>query len=146
MSSASTTSKRSDDTTRAAKVAAILGAAFALVALRFFGVRAAFSVLLGAGVAVANLLALRGIIRALLRAPEGDGGSDGESKDHRGEGKRGGAAWGVFAVLKLVVLFGGIWILLTSGIVDPMPLVVGYGVLPLGIALSSLWSGMRPRA
>jgi hypothetical protein len=29
-------------------------------------------------------------------------------------------------------------------LVDPIPLVVGYGTLPLGIALSSVWSSLRP--
>jgi len=44
-----------------------------------------------------------------------------------------------------VVLFGGIYVLLTKGLVDPMPLVVGYGVLPLGIAASSLSTALSPR-
>jgi hypothetical protein len=71
---------------------------------------------------------------------------DADPVDHVAEGKRGAAAWGLFGVLKLVVLFGGIYVLLTKGLVDPMPLVVGYGVLPLGIATSSLFSGLAPRS
>jgi len=35
---------------------------------------------------------------------------------------------------------------LTRGVVDPIPLVVGYGVLPLGIAASTLFRGLSPRA
>jgi hypothetical protein len=66
--------------------------------------------------------------------------------DHASEGKRGGAAWGLFAVVKIVVLFGGIYLLLTKGLVDPIALVVGYGVLPLGIAASSLVNSLSPRS
>ena len=70
---------------------------------------------------------------------------DTTTADHVAEGKRGGAAWGAFAVVKILVLFGGIWILLTRGLVDPIPLVVGYGVLPIGIAASGLLTGLAPR-
>lgn len=67
----------------------------------------------------------------------------GTPQDHASDGRRGGAAWGVFAILKILVLFGGIWLLLTRGVVDPIPLVVGYGVLPLGIVAASLFTGRR---
>lgn len=69
-----------------------------------------------------------------------------DAVDHAAEGKRGGAAWGAFGLAKIVFLFGGIYVLLTRGLVDPMPLVVGYGVLPLGIAASSLFTSLQPRA
>jgi hypothetical protein len=132
---------------RAVKAAIVLGVIFTVFSLGLFGLKSAFSVSIGAVVAVANLLTLRAIVRALLRAPEpeAEGEDQPDNDDHEGAGRRGGAAWGIFAVLKLVVLFGGIGILLTTGFVDPMPLVVGYGVLPLGIALSSLWSNLSPR-
>jgi hypothetical protein len=142
-----------DATLRAAKVAALLGFIFSLAALGVSGPRAAGSVFLGAAVAVGNLLTMRAIIRALLPAPEAAEKS-GESGDEKGEenpqhhaeeGRRGGAAWGLFAVLKMALLFGGMWILLTRKLVDPIGLVVGYGVLPLGIAIGSLWSSLRPR-
>lgn len=60
-------------------------------------------------------------------------------------GKRGGAAWGVFAVLKILILFGGIGLLLMRGWVEPIPLVIGYGVLPLGITASTLVASVRPK-
>jgi hypothetical protein len=97
---------------------------------------------------------MRAIVRAMLQAPESPEpeaspkpGSphEPEGQDHAREGRRGGAAWGLFAVLKMLVLFGAMWILLTRKLVDPMGLVAGYGVLPLGIAISSLWSSLRPR-
>jgi hypothetical protein len=147
-----------DDTGEAAKAAAILGAGFALVALGFYGTRTATSVLVGATIAVANLLTMRAIIRALLPPPEEDkaDGEDGgtgqlprddrnDRNDHKKKGNWGGVAWGLFAGFKILILFGGVWILLTQKLVDPMPLTVGYGVLPLGIAARALWSSLRGR-
>ena len=68
-----------------------------------------------------------------------------EAARHKAEGSRGGAAWGLFALLKIFVLFGGVWLLLTRGLVDPIPLVVGYGVLPLGIAASTVVASLAPQ-
>jgi len=65
--------------------------------------------------------------------------------DHAAEGKRGGAGWGLFALLKMVLLFGGIWVLLTRHLVDPIPLVIGYGVLPVAIAISGVLTSLAPR-
>jgi hypothetical protein len=145
----------------AAIAAAVLGVVFTLVALAFFGSRTALSVALGAAIAVANLVMMSAIVRAMLRpdetdtsasaaAPEAQANADTaepelERVDHVAEGKRGAAAWGAFGLLKIVLLFGGIYVLLTKGLVDPMPLVVGYGVLPLGIAASSLSTALAPR-
>jgi hypothetical protein len=140
-----------DDIATSVKAAAVLGAVFTLVAFATHDGKTAFSVAVGAAIAVANLLTMRAIVRALVRAPEGEDeasetdGDAAEKKDHRAAGKRGGAAWGIFAVLKIFVLFGGIWILLSKGLVVPIPLVVGYGVLPLGIAAAGLWNSLRPR-
>jgi hypothetical protein len=131
-----------DDTAQSAKAAAILGGVFALVALGTYGTRAACSVLVGAGIAVANLLTMRAIIRALVRAPEKSEKSENPSEDKKPAGW-GSIAWGLFAGFKILILFGGVWILLTRNVVDPMPLVVGYGVLPLGITASALWSSLR---
>ena len=114
----------------ATKMAAALGAALTLAALAFFGTRSAMSVFVGAAIAVGNLIALRAIIRALL--PPADSEPTPKSPGAAG-------AWAIFAVLKMLILFGGVWILLTRGMVDPMPLVVGYGVLPLGITASALF-------
>jgi len=155
----------------AAKVAtitaAVLGAALALGALALYDARTGLSVAAGATIAVANLATMSAIIRALVRSPDesettdpagpaeptGDPADPAQTDadaapaaDHAAEGKRGGAAWGGFALVKIIVLFGGIWVLLTKGIVDPIPLVVGYGVLPLGIAASSLLTSLLPRS
>lgn len=148
-----------DAATVASVAAAVIGAILSLAALGIYGPRTAWSVALGAAIAVANLVTLRAIIRAIIRPPEEselsepgpEDAADPEkpeakpARDHAAEGKRGGAAWGVFALLKIFVLFGGIWFLLTRGLVDPIPLVVGYGVLPLGIAASTLFQSLAPR-
>ena len=62
----------------------------------------------------------------------------------RSAGRRGGLAWGLLAVVKIVVLFGGMWLLLTRGWVDPIALLVGYGALPLGISAGTLGRALRP--
>ncbi len=150
-----------DDIKTSIVAAAVLGGIFTLGALGTHGPKTAMSVALGAAIAVANLLTMRAIVRALVRAPLDEAPKAAEdagkaepdpaptdakdATDHRGAGRRGGAAWGVFAVLKILLLFGGIWILLTKGLVAPIPLVVGYGVLPLGIAAAGLWGSLRPR-
>jgi hypothetical protein len=136
-----------DDIKTSVKAAAIMGAVFTLAAFGTHDAKTGFSVAVGSAIAVANLLTMRAIVRALIRPPEEaeEEGEPDEKKDHRAAGKRGGAAWGVFALLKIFFLFGGIWILLSKGLVAPIPLVVGYGVLPLGIAAAGLWNSLRPR-
>jgi hypothetical protein len=141
--------KEKDDTGQAAKAAALLGAIFSVAGSVLYGTRTGGSVAIGAFIAVANLLMMRAIIRSVLTPPPDDTeekkGSEAQDPKHRAAGRRGGVAWGVFAVLKIFLLFGGVWILLTRHMVDPIPLVVGYGVLPLGIAASSLWSSLFTR-
>jgi hypothetical protein len=137
--------KTSDDATLSTICAAALGVVFTIVALVTYDARTAGGVAVGSSIAVANLLVMRAIIRSLLQEPVQDREKDAAESDHRGAGRRGGTAWGVFALLKIFILFGGIWILLTKKLVDPIPLVVGYGVLPLGIAASALVRSLKPR-
>ena len=146
--------------------AAAIGAFLTLAALALFGGKTAVSVAAGAVIAVLNLVTMSAIIRAMLRPAgaeaeagaeagaelegspaDADGGDEAvvPAPDHAAEGKRGGAAWGAFAVVKIAILFGSIWILLTRGLVDPIPLVVGYGVLPLGITVGGLLTSLAPR-
>lgn len=143
------------DVTRAAKVSAALGVLFTVSALGLYDLRTAVGVFIGAAIAVANMLTMRAIIRALVPgsdpvpAPEDGAAKEEDTKptetEHKTAGRRGGIAWGIFASIKIVVLFGGIWLLLTRKLVDPMPLVVGYGVLPLGITASSLLGSLAVR-
>ncbi|MBN9161334.1 MAG: hypothetical protein BGO98_24020 [Myxococcales bacterium 68-20] len=139
-----------DDAARSAMAAAIIGAGLTLGAFGLHGTRAAYSVLVGATIAVANLLTMRAIIRALIPAPDQPenaqggipDGETGEPEPPKTRG-RGATGWALVAGLKILVLIGGLWFLLSRQLVDPMPLVVGYGVLPLGIAASAVWSSLR---
>ena len=54
------------------------------------------------------------------------------------------APWAVIAVLKLVVLLGGVWLLLRSGLVSGLSLAVGYSSLILGITLGTLFGPKPP--
>ncbi len=174
--------KESEDAARAsAVVAGVLGAIFTVGGFAVAGPKTGMSVAVGAVVAVANLVAMRAIIGAILTPSEDDlenaetasvdapsggdpvaeaealGAAEAETDEatraaaeasaeaSKKQGRRGGAAWGVFALLKILVLFGGIGLLLMRGWVEPIPLVIGYGVLPLGITASTLVASLRPK-
>jgi hypothetical protein len=101
---------------------ACFGVVFAMAAAVFGDGRAALSVAIGAAIAAANLFVLAQIVAGVI-------------------GRSGNAGiWGVFAVAKMLVLFLGLWLLMTKGLVSPIPLLVGYGSLPIGIAIGSLVS------
>lgn len=56
---------------------------------------------------------------------------------------RGRMSWSFVALVKLAVLFGGMFLLIKSGLADVLPLVVGYGALPIGIVAAQL-GGLSP--
>jgi hypothetical protein len=121
-----------DPRTRTAIVGvAAFGALFVIGAGCGWGLRAAISVAVGVLIAVANLYGLARILGALLGARAGEDPNAG--------------IWGVLAVVKVVGLFGGVWLLMTSHLVDPVGLVVGWGSLPIGIAIASLVSDKTER-
>jgi hypothetical protein len=113
--------------TTIASVAAV-GMAFSLMALVIFGATTAFSVAVGSVIATANLWALARIIRALM--PD-------DAKIARSQNK---AAWGIVAIVKMLGLVAGVWLLMRHGIVSPLAAMVGFGALPIGIAIGSLVS------
>jgi hypothetical protein len=110
---------------------AVTGGVLALAALALFGVSAGFSVAVGAGLAVANLWALARIVQALL--PEGESG-------RTAPGGSGAGAWAILGVVKMFALFAVVWFLMHQGIVSALPMLVGFGALPIGIAIGSLVS------
>jgi hypothetical protein len=121
-----------DPSTRAAIVGvAGTGVILAIGGAAGWGPRAGISVAIGALIAVANLYGLARIVGAFL------GG--------RAEGDAGAGLWGVLAILKVLGLFGGVWLLFTSHLVAPMALVVGWGALPIGIAMGTLVSDKSGR-
>jgi len=122
-----------DPSTRTAIVGvAAMGALFAIGAAAGWGLHAGVSVAVGALIAVANLYGLARIVGAIL------GG--------RAEGDAGAGLWGVLAIVKVVGLFGGVWLLLGSHLVQPVALIVGWGALPIGVAMGTLFGDKTERA
>ena len=140
---------------------AAVGALFTLGALLLFPAKTGLSVLAGALMATSNLYVLAKVVEALVTSepePEKDNttedaGAEETEKKPEPEPPRGkpeapstfSGAWAAFGAVKMVVLFGGTWILMTRGLVDPMGLLVGYGSLPIGVAISGLAPALRPK-
>jgi hypothetical protein len=101
------------------------GICLAVAGLAFFGARAGLGAAIGGALATANLWVLARMGRALVA-------------------RKGRAApWGLVAFFKLLALFGGVWLILASGVVSALSLAAGYAALPIGIVLASLF-GPRP--
>lgn len=86
---------------------------------------AAASTLVGGAVAVANLMAMRQILGGVI---------DSTTEGDLNKGRR----WGTLAVLKLFGLFAVVAIVLIRRWAAPLPFVVGYVSLPVGIAVGAL--------
>jgi hypothetical protein len=114
------------------RAVAITGATLALFALAFAGLGPAISVAAGAGLAAGNLWLLARIVTSLL--PDDRPGAEAQSR----------AGWALVAVLKMFGLLALAWLLMRHGIVTPLPMLVGFGALPIGIAIGSLVSDRRP--
>jgi hypothetical protein len=116
-----------DASMRAAIVAVFAFAlCFAVIGFVFMGVQTGFGVLAGGAVATVNLLVFARVGQAFI---------------HR-EGNA--APWGVVAALKLLLLFGGVWIILKSGVVSALSLAAGYAALPFGVTFASLLGPKPP--
>jgi hypothetical protein len=104
----------------------ITAVVLALAALAAYGGRAALGVGIGGAIATLNLLVFARIGQAFVS-------------------RRGNTApWAVVAVVKLVALLGGIWLILKSEVVSGLALTIGYGALPIGITLGSLFGPKPP--
>jgi hypothetical protein len=108
------------------------GGVFSVAALAFFGLRTGLSVATGGALATGNLWALARIMGALL--PSGRPEAMAQSR----------AAWSLVAALKMLALFVVVWLLMSEGLVAPLQLVVGFGALPIGIAIGSLVGDKAP--
>jgi hypothetical protein len=91
---------------------------------------AALSVGTGAAIAAFNLWALARIVTALLP-------TDSKPAAHL---PASAASWALLAVLKMGGLFLVVWLLLRYALVSPLPMLIGFGALPIGIAIGSLVS------
>jgi hypothetical protein len=100
---------------------ALFGAAFSLAAVLVYGVQIAAGVLLGAVIAVVNFWALARLVPLLFR-------------------QRRAGAWAVVEALKMVGLVVLVWLIIRSGWIDALALAAGYGALPLGITVGSLFA------
>jgi hypothetical protein len=114
------------------RAVAIAGAGLVLCALVFAGAGAAVSVAAGAGLAAGNLWLLARIVSALL--PDDRPGAEAQSR----------AGWALVAVLKMLGLLALAWLLMRHGIVSPLPMLIGFAALPIGIAIGSLVSDRSP--
>jgi hypothetical protein len=122
---------------------AVSGAVLGALAAAFAGAAAAWSVVAGAGLATANLWALARVVVALLPAePEAE-----DENRHVAAGQpdpREARAWASVAMLKTVGLLLVAWGILRYRVAAPLPLLVGFGALPIGIAIAALVSDRRP--
>lgn len=105
---------------------AICGCVFALVAFATHGFGALTSASVGVGLALANLWGLSRLVRVYMYSS--------------------GPAWALVGVLKMVALFGAVFLLISRGLVDVGALVVGYGALPAGILATRLKPTPAPAA
>ena len=122
---------------------AVIGAILSVNAALFFHARMALSVAFGTALSLANLFALGKVIRAML--PD-DEDTEVPTDTAGAPRKRGSAAaWGVFAALKMVVLFGLVFVVVDAGWIHLLGFLVGYGALPLGIVTAQLVRGMSVR-
>ena len=119
------------------------GAALALGGLLTSGPDAALSVSIGATVAATNLWALARIVTALLPVSSKESAafsSNANGLNLAAHVPASPAAWSLLAAVKMLALFAVVWLLLRYAVVSPLPMLVGFGALPVGIAIGSLVS------
>jgi hypothetical protein len=130
-------------------IVVLLGAS--AVALVAGGQHTAVSVALGVVLAGANILVMQKIT-SMMAAPQGGSGAGGSGSGGSGSGgsvSGGGAAWGLLLPFKLLALVGVAYALVARGVAQPVPLAMGFALLPLtGVFLprpSSVEARVHPR-
>jgi hypothetical protein len=109
----------------AVKAVFVTAVAFSVIALLGFDARTAVGVALGGGLATLNLVAFILIGKAFL--------------DRRGSS----APWAIVGGMKLLALIAAAWLIIRSELASGLALAAGYGALPVGITLGSLF-GKKP--
>ena len=127
MTKATTSTDGGSGIRRSLVAVAITGVVASVAAAVLAGSRPAISVAVGALFAASNLWAIALVVRGLLGP------------------KRGSTPWALIAVLKFGLLIGALYLLLKSGWVELLPLLAGYGALPVGIVAGQL-GAPQPRA
>ena len=106
----------------------VTGFCFGVAGFAVAGVRAGLGVTLGGLLAGFNLLVFARVGEAFVA-------------------RKGNAApWGIVALLKMGLLFGGVWLILKNGYFSPLALIAGYAALPVGITLGSLFGPKPPES
>lgn len=105
---------------------AIAACALTIGTLVLYDLRAAGGTLIGGAIATANLYVFARLGKAFL-----------SEKGAKGP-------WVAVALLKLTVLFGGVWWVLKTDAVPAIALAVGYAALPIGITLGTLLGPKPP--
>lgn len=113
-----------DDRTMAViiRTVAVMGVSAAVAVGYFAGRGAGASAAYGATLGLANLVLLGRMVRSFL----GRGGAS--------------TSWVAAAMTKLAVLVLAMYLPVRAGLVQVLPFVIGFGALPLGIALGQLLS------
>jgi len=104
---------------------AVSGAVLLIGAAALFGARHAAAVALGVVLALSNLWVLERLVRVYLSSERG--------------------RWAIVALVKAAVLLGMVALLVKAGTVEVLPLVAGFGALPLGVTIAGLWPVASPR-
>lgn len=104
----------------------LTGLCFGVVGFAVGGTRTGAGVVIGGLMATANLWVFARVGQAFMA-------------------KKGNTApWAVIALLKMALLFGGVWLILRTGVISPLALVAGYAALPVGITIGSLFGPTPP--
>lgn len=98
---------------------------FGVLGFAFADARTGVGVLVGGLIATVNLIVFAKVGQAFISR------------------KGNTTPWGVVAVLKLVLLFGGVLLILKSNLVSGLSLAIGYAALPFGVTFASLF-GPKP--
>lgn len=105
----------------------ITGLVLAVMLLPFFGLQGSVGVFVGALLSVLNLHVLTRSVKGFLNAGEP-------------------GAWAVVAIAKLAAFGGLIYFLLSSRLVEGLPLVIGMGALPIGVVVCQLTATRHPES
>lgn len=92
-------------------------------AAAWFGMRCSLSVAVGGALSLTNLWVLERMVRLYLQAER--------------------PRWGGTALLKAALVLGLLALLVKVGLVQGVPLLVGFAALPFGIVAGGLWPAAR---
>ena len=137
--------RRLDARMRVALLGVAAFGAAATLAGAFWSGRAALSVAIGAAIATTNLYVMAQIVAGMIGPSEPAKPASPNEPALAPRARSGSGIWGMLAFVTMNVLIGGLWLLMTKGLVAPMGLLAGYGSLPIGIAIGSLVSDKTTR-